>query len=102
VKVSTWQRPGSHEAEETHWNSESTVRCLLTNPITDREATLRAVGIERRAILEMDKSGSRASRQLAKAAPICGRTLADSRSRFRRGNDDSTQRRDTSKLVKPS
>ena len=31
-----------------------------------------------------------------------GRTLADSRSRFRRGNDGGTQRRVATKLVKPS
>jgi hypothetical protein len=31
-----------------------------------------------------------------------GRTLADSRSRFRRGNDGSTQRRVALELVKPS
>jgi hypothetical protein len=44
-------------------------RCLLTNPGWARGATLRAVGIERRASLVRQASGCRASQILAKAAP---------------------------------
>jgi len=49
-------------------DGESQGRCLLTNPTSGRGATLRAAGIERRASLVTHRSGSRASRALAKAA----------------------------------
>jgi hypothetical protein len=51
-------------------------RCLLTNPGLVRGATLRAVGIERRASLVRRESGCRASQILAKAASSA-ESLAD-------------------------
>jgi hypothetical protein len=47
---------------------ESRGRCLLTNRALGLEATLRAVGIERRASLVTENRGGRASQPEVKAA----------------------------------
>lgn len=56
-----------------HFAGESRGWCLLTNPANGRGATLRAVGNERCASLVRRNTGRRASRILAKAAPVTER-----------------------------
>jgi hypothetical protein len=80
---------------------ESRMRSLLTNPISDGEAILRAAGYERREILVTRKI-RKPSRSGYGEGSIAGGKETDTRRRFRRGNGGGTQERDVSELVKPS
>lgn len=79
---------------------ESRGRCLLTNPAQGRGAVLRAVGNERCASLVSGNFGCRAPALRVKAIPEA--EIRPMPQPDRRGNDDSTQERVDSELVKPS